>query len=438
MLSKLKSFFLSDSYSRKLIFIGIAFRILFFLLFFSVTVYPMSNNFKFLTSILGNFAFEHYTGERTFGYPLLMAFCLNNNYLLAFVQLFLGVITWVFWYKTLLNLRFNKKVSFYLTLFLGSFIHIFLYETSVMLETAALLVISWIFYLLSNGYLDKSNRNTDWLMALLVAYLIMLKPFFVYVPFLVYGFSVLKDFRFKTFISHKIIIVLSGLFFYFGWSYVNKLHTGHFVSSTFLGLNLAQNCVHFAENTTEEYQELGKLYAKHREKAIQDNKNTAMSIWYAKDEIKQLINIDYFPDYSAYLGEYAKVTIALNQEQYIKQVVTVSWVDFWKADVYWKFIHPKSSFFKSTLQYIWSVQEKILIGLKVIFIGLMPWYIILFIRKRKVTFELVVVTFVLATSVLQAVVTYGTNSRYSYPFEYLMIIVVVMTFFRTWRKSKLG
>src|SRR5690606_6070517 len=361
MLSKLKSFFLSDSYSRKLIVIGIAFRILFFLLFFSVSVYTMSNNFKFLTSILGNFAFEHYTGERTFGYPLLMAFCLNNNYLLAFVQLFLGVITWVFWYKTLLNLRFNKKVSFYLTLFLGSFIHIFLYETSVMLETAALLVIGWIFYLLSNGYLDKSNRNTDWLMALLVAYLIMLKPFFVYVPFLVYGFSVLKDFRFKTFISHKIIIVLSVLFFYFGWSYVNKLHTGHFVSSTFLGLNLAQNCVHFAENTTEEYQELGKLYAKHREKAIQDNKNTAMSIWYAKDEIKQLINIDYFPDYSAYLGEYAKATIALNQEQYIKQVVTVSWVDFWKADVYWKFIHPKSSFFKSTLQYIWSVQEKILI-----------------------------------------------------------------------------
>src|SRR5690606_9236972 len=275
-------------------------------------------------------------------------------------------------------------------------------------------------------------------MALLVAYLIMLKPFFVYVPFLVYGFSVLKDFRFKTFISHKIIIVLSGLFFYFGWSYVNKLHTGHFVSSTFLGLNLAQNCVHFAENTTEEYQELGKLYAKHREKAIQDNKNTAMSIWYAKDEIKQLINIDYFPDYAAYLGEYAKATIALNHEQYILQVVTVSWVDFWKADVYWKFIHPKSSFFKSTLQYIWSVQEKILIGLKVIFIGLMPWYIILFIRKRKVTFELVVVTFILATSVLQAVVTYGTNSRYSYPFEYLMIIVVVMTFFRSWRKSKLG
>src|SRR5690606_27193397 len=158
-----------------------------------------------------------------------------------FFQLLVGVITWVFWYKTLLNLRFDKKISFYLTLFLGSFIHIFLYETSVMLETVVLLVISWIFYLLSNGYLDKSNRKTDWLMALLVSYLIMLMSFFFYVPFLIYGFSVLKDFRFKTFISHNIIIVLSGFFFYFGWSYINKLHTGHFVSSTFLGLNLAQN-----------------------------------------------------------------------------------------------------------------------------------------------------------------------------------------------------
>ncbi|MFA7445302.1 MAG: hypothetical protein WCY89_05095, partial [Flavobacteriaceae bacterium] len=411
------------------------FRLILFLLFFSVTVYPMSNNFKFLTSILGNFAFENYTGERTFGYPLLMAFCLNNNYLLVFAQLLIGVFTWVFWYKTLLNVKFSPKISFYITLFSGSFIHIFLYETSVMLETVLLLVISWIFYLLSNGYLEKSNRKTDWLMALLVAYLIMLKPFFVYVPFLIYGFSVLKDFRFKAFISHKIIIVLSGLFCYFGWSYINKLHTGHFVSSTFLGLNLAQNCVHFAENTTEEYRELGNLYAKHREIAIKENKEPAMSVWYAGDEIKQLINIDYFPDYSAYLGEYAKATIALNKEQYIEQVITVSWVDFWKSDIYWEFIQPKYPFVKPVLQNIWNIQEKILIGLKLIFILLIPWYIIRFICNRKITFALVVITFVLATSVLQAIVTYGTNSRYSYPFEYLMIIVVFLTFFRSWRKS---
>src|SRR5690606_11845766 len=107
MLSKLKSFFLSDSYSRKLIFIGIAFRLLFFFLFYTVTVYPISNIFNYSTGMLGNFAFEHYTGERTFVYPLLMAFCLNNNYLLSFFQLLVGVITWEFWYKTLLNLRFD-------------------------------------------------------------------------------------------------------------------------------------------------------------------------------------------------------------------------------------------------------------------------------------------------------------------------------------------
>src|SRR5690606_32312777 len=192
------------------------------------------------------------------------------------LQLLIGIVTWVFWYKTLLNLKFSRKKSFYFTLFLGSFLHIFLYETSVMLETVLLLVISWIFYLISDGYLEKDDKKTDWLMVILVGYLIMLKPFFVYVPFLVYGFSVLKNFSFKKIISHKIIVVLSGLFFYFGWSYVNKLHTGHFVSSTFLGLNMAQNCVHFAENTTEEYKELGEIYAKHREIASKENKAPAM------------------------------------------------------------------------------------------------------------------------------------------------------------------
>src|SRR5690606_9332619 len=246
MLSKLKSFFLSDSYSRKLIFIGIAFRILFFLLFFSVTVYPMSNNFKFLTSILGNFAFEHYTGERTFGYPLFMAFCLNNNVAVMIAQFFIGILTWVFWYKTLKNIHFGSKSSFLITLFSGSFIHIFLYETAIMYETLILFFICWIFYLLSDGFLESKNKKTNWLMFALVGYLTFIKPFFIFIPCLIYGFSVLKDFSFKKIFSHKVIVLLSGFLVYFGWSYVNKIHTGHFVSSTFFGLNTAQNCVHFA------------------------------------------------------------------------------------------------------------------------------------------------------------------------------------------------
>lgn len=426
MLNNLKSFFLDDSYVKKILVTGFAFRLILSLLYPSVTIYPMSNNFKHLTSILGNFAFENYIGERTFGYPLFMAFCLNNNVLIMIAQLITGIITWVIWYKTLKELKFNPKFSFYLTLFMGSFIHIFLYETAIMIETVSLLVISWIFYLISKGYLEEKNRKKDWLMFFLVGYLVMLKPFYVFIPFIIYGFSVLKNFNIKRIINHKIVIVCSGLLFYFGWSYVNKLHTGYFVSSTFFGLNLAQNCVHFAENTTDEYKELGVTYAKHREKTIEANKNAAMSIWYGIDDIKSVVGIDYFPDFSAYLEKYAKATIALNKDEYIKQVITVSWVDFWDIDIYWNLLHFPDSFSELLFKTIWNIQYAILITFKLLFILLIPVYLFNFIRTRKITFEIVVVTITFATSVLQAIVTYGTNSRYSFPFEYLMIIVVIL------------
>src|SRR5690554_18859 len=194
MLRNIRNFFLNDVYIKKIIYFGIIFRFVLYLLYLSVTVYPMSSNFKHLTSILGNFTFEHYTGERTFGYPLFIAFYLNNNYLIATTQFVIGIVTLIFWYKTLKNINFSPKKSFYLTLFSGSFVHIFFYETAIMNETVLLFVMSWIFYLLSDKFLDNPNHKTDWLMVLLAGYLIMLKPFFVFIPCLIYGFSVLKNF----------------------------------------------------------------------------------------------------------------------------------------------------------------------------------------------------------------------------------------------------
>ncbi len=426
MFKTIKSFLWNDNYVKKIILFGFIYRLILSLLYLSVTVYPMSNNFKFLTSILGNFAFEHYTGERTFGYPLFMAFCLNNNIAVMIGQFFIGIITWVFWYKTLKNINFNSKSSFLITLFSGSFIHIFLYETSIMYETLILFFVSWIFYLLSDGFLESKNKKTNWLMFALVSYLTYIKPFFIFIPCLIYGFSVLKDFSFKKITSHKVIILISGFLIYFGWSYVNKIHTGHFVSSTFFGLNTAQNCVHFAENTTNQYKELGEVYAYHREKTMRENKDVAMSIWYGRDDIKAVTGIDYFPDYSAYLGEYAKATIALNQEQYIKQIIAISWVNFWDNEIYWNYLSFPNKFSEGFFKTLWKIQYPILVTFKIIFLLLIPFYLFRFLKDRKITFELVAISIVLAASILQAIVTFGNNARFSFPFEYLMIFVVFM------------
>lgn len=418
--------FIKSKEIRKLIILGALFRIIIFASYFNVTIFPDSAGYDFLANYFIEFGLKNYDGTRTLGYPMLIILAFGKHTILIFYQFILGIITWIFWYKTLLNLNFNRKQSFYIILFLGSFIHIFFFETAILIESVTLFFMSLVFYLISNGFLNSSNKKQDWIMVFLTGYLILLKPFFVFIPFIIYGFYLLNNFNFGKIIDHKIIIIVNALFIYLGISYINKINTGHFVSTTFLGLNLSQNCVYFAENTSDEYKEFGKVYAKQREINTKENKDPAMAIWHGINELKATSGIEYFPDYSAYLGDYAKETISLNKEKYLKQVVTISWLDFWNTDIYWNYNNFKIPYINKIFLLVWYIQKTILIIFKFGFVLLVPLYIIRFIKNKKITFELVVATIVFAASVLQAIITFGTNSRYSFPFEYLMIIIVLM------------
>lgn len=417
---------LKDKNVKRLIIVGLILRLLFALLFFSIIKYPDTYEYYRLASNILDFNLNGYTGERTLGYPLLLAIFFNKLPLVAIFQLFLGILTWIVWYKTLLKLKFSSKSAFIFVLIFGSFLHSFMYEVSILVESLALFVISCIFYLLSDNYLGKTDKKKDYLMALLLGYIILIKPFYAFFPFVIYGFSVSKDFSFKKIFSHKIIILITGLFVYFGCSYINKINTGYFVSTTYFGLNTAQNCVYFAENTTEEYKSLGQLYGLCREKAIQENKDVAMSVWYGINDLQKETGIVYFPDFSAYLGEYAKATIALNKEEYIKQVITVSWVNFWDIELHLDYLPFDNVVSEAIFKSIWEVQYAVLLIFKILFVLLLPFYLFKAIKDRKITFELITVTIIFSASVLQAIVTFGNNSRFSFPFEYLMIIVVLI------------
>ena len=43
-------------------------------------------------------------------------------------------------------------------------------------------------------------------------------------------------------------------------------------------------------------------------------------------------------------------------------------------------------------------------------------------------FELFLTALILATSILQALATYGENDRFSYPFEFMMVLVWALFF----------
>jgi 4-amino-4-deoxy-L-arabinose transferase-like glycosyltransferase len=425
--------FIKSREIRILIFVGLLFRFILSVLYFNVTQFPDSDSYIKLSDYLLNFDLHGYDGNRSPGYPFLIFLAFGLQKLVVLYQLILGIITSIFWYKILLKLQFNPKLSLYISLFIESFLHVYFYETAILAEAFVLFFITLFFYQLANGYLDKKHWKIDILMGFLLGYLVLIKPFYVFLPFLIYGLSVIKNFNFKRIINQRIIILLFPLFAYFGWSYINKINTGYFVSTSFLGLNLAQNCVNFAENTTPEYQWIGDIYAEYRIKNIAENDtikkdinkhDLAMTIWDAQEELLAKKN-NVFNDLSNDLGKYAIATIKKNPIQYTKQVIGKSWFNFWKTSIYWNYHNFFVPFSNKICLLIWYIQNVILLFFKFAFLLLSPYYIIEFFKTRKLSFEFIATIIILATSILQALTTYGTNSRFSYPFEFLMIIIVL-------------
>lgn len=424
---------LKEKNVQLLVMFGFFYRLIFVLIYCNVTLFPDSEGYITLSQYLLNFDLSGYDGTRSLGYPFLIFLSAGSTKFVLIFQHILGIITSIFWYKILLKLQFSLKTALYITIFLESFLHVFFYETAILTEAFTLFFVSLLFLELASGFLDKKNWKIDALVGLLLGYLVLIKPFYVFLPFVIYGLSILKQFNFKRIITQKIIILIFPVFAYFGWSYVNKINTGYFVSTTFFGLNLAQNCVYFAENTTPQYQWIGTIYAKYRQKNLKENetlkrntfpKDLAMTIWDAQEELLSKRN-NNFPILSQDLGRYAITTIKINKMRYAQQVICRSWFDFWKTEIYWnydKFIIPFSN--KAFLA-LWYIQSAILLTVKFSFLFLCPLYIFRFFKNKEISFEFIAVVIVFSTSVLQALVTFGNNSRFSYPFEFLMVIVVV-------------
>lgn len=408
---------------------AIFFRLLLNLfLYDQVVIVNDTVTYQNLAERITNLNLSGYTGERSPGYPFFLILAFNSVKIAVLYQHILGIITALFWYKTVVNFKFSKKNSLWITLFLQSFLNLYFYESVILVESLCLFLISIVFYLISNNYIDNRNYKIDFLMSFLLGCLTLIKPFFVFIPFMIYGFIILKNFSFKRIISLRISILLFPLISYLGWSYVNKINTGTFTSSTFMGFNIAQNCVYFAEKGPKKYEWIYEPYAERRDLILKKDKNesAAMAIW----EIYTIGVYDYkklsFAEMSNEMGNYAIETIKNNPKEYFKQVVTKSWWHFWKPSIAIESSYLKSKEKELFYDVFWFIQRKFFNIFKYGFLLLVPFYVYRFFKSKLITNELIIVTIIFATSALQGLVTYGTNSRYSFPFEYLMILVVLL------------
>ncbi|TYB76861.1 hypothetical protein [Bizionia myxarmorum] len=405
---------------------GLLARMLLFLVFYThVTMYPDSTGYTDLAEHITSLTYSDYDGMRTPGYALLIALSFGNLYITVFYQFIIGILTAVAWYLLLLNLRFSKKQSLYITLFLQTFIHVYFFETAILMESLVLFLTSLVFYLIT---IQKPTFVIHLLLGVIFGFLVLTKPFYLFMPFLFYGFWFLKEPRNYRALVSRFIVLVFPILAYLGWSSVIKTHHGYFSSTTLMGIYLAQNCVRFAEKSPDDFKWLSEPYVTYREKSIAENKDIAMSIWYAYDDGAYDKYQMPFSEISNEFAQYAKVTIANNPMEYLHQVIFYSWRDFWKPTIYWNY---NDFNFKNANRYflaIWNIQKPILYIFRALFLVLVPILIIKAIKNRTMDVGFIIMSVIFIASVLQALLTYGTNNRFSFPFEFLIIITVVMYF----------
>ncbi|UOX32757.1 hypothetical protein LXD69_11995 [Flavobacterium sediminilitoris] len=413
---------------RNILIIGALLRLMIFLVFYtSISIYTDTEGYTELAKIISSLSLEGYHGLRSPGYPILISLANQNLHIVVLFQFILGLISTVLWYRTIINLNFSIKHSFIITIFISSFLNVFFFETSILVETLVLFFITLIIYHFSKGSFNKFTFRNYFYLSFLFGFLVLVKPFYAYLSFLFTLFVLMQRFTFKRFF-YGLILVSCSLISYFGWCYVNKINTGYFAPTSYYGLTNAQTCVYFAENTPSEWDWISKPYVEYREMAIRENKDVAMSIWFAyEDDAYKKYNIT-FHELSFELGKFAKVAIKENPKEYIYQVVCRSWLDFWKPAMYWNYDNFNFKYANKIFIGIWYIQYGILILFELFFFFLLIFHVLNFFNTKMITTELILSVIVFSTSVLQAIVTYGTNDRYSFPFEFIIIIVVLLFF----------
>ncbi|MFC4673005.1 hypothetical protein [Dysgonomonas termitidis] len=409
---------------KAIIIAAVSVRLLIAILYGHITLYPDSKDYQALAGRILNFNLAGYEGGRPPGYPLLLCLSGLSGLITVILQLIMGVFALVIAYKTLLLLNVEKRIALVVTLFGTIYLPSVFFEFAILTETFTLLVVTLIFYIFFGIIKDKDSKPESYLwLSLLCGYLVLIKMFYIYLAILLFIILGLHCRSLRVIVRKYVLVLLIPLLVFLGWSYVNKLNTGLFVSSTFYGFNIAQNCVWFADNTTEEYKEIGDVYVRYRYESPKD-KEIAMTIWEAYPELKARTGLS-FPDLSKKMYDYSIATIKKNPGLYLEQVL-ISWRDFWKTSLYWEvynFSVPESHV---VVMYVCYAGRIVLQLVKILFVLLIPYNIIVAIRRRRLTPESIISLIVLFASLLQAFATYGTNSRFSYPFEILMVTSVLL------------
>ncbi len=404
--------------------------VIYFLYNGHVSIFNDSGGYISIAEMFKTGDFGQYNGTRTPGYPLLIFLANLSLPVVAIYQNFIGILTSFMLFYIFRKQSKNINFSIIVGLIPSIFLHLLFYERAILTESLTLFSLVFCIYLLFkvDFFLKPLSFFQVVLVGLVATLALLVRPMFVILPpFIAFYYVVLN---YKSGIFHNALRVLffclPAFAFYSFWSSYNEKHTGYKTITAYSGINIAQTTVFFLEEADNEFAPIRDHHIRKRDSLIAYGGDPAMSIWYVYEDLKRKNSLSV-AEFSQLLKPMNENLILNNKTSYLKQVL-VSWLDFWNTGMMWNYDSFPIKEIKWLLAGFWLfLMTPFVIFIKIIFLLISGFHIYKRIRDRKLlfTFEFFCVLLILGASVGQALITFGSNARFSMPFFPLIFIVVV-------------
>lgn len=428
MIKKLNTFIAQHSLKTLLIY-AILIRVILYVFYQGVTIYPDSENYIDLANYLSQFNLNNYTGERTPGFPTLIAFANNSLQLTIAIQLILGVLSTYFIYSFSKQNTKNTILAFWIAITYTSFLHVLFFEFAILTEALSIFLVILSFWYIQTFKLLEKNTSLKhyFILSIIFSWMYFTRPMLIYFPLGFFIFYAVKQFSFKA-LGKGITIIVLPFLCYYAWNSLNKKNIGYFTNTYYLGINITQTATPFFDKVPEQDALYRDVFVKHRDSIVKHNpEKYPMTVWYAYNELLATTSLKP-QDLTNEFARISKNLFKAHPDLYLKQVGK-SWLLFWNTPrVFWNKPNFSSNYFKAACVIVWTrLQQYVVLLFNILFLIFATTTILQFFKtKCKVyTMHLFLVCIVLSGSLAQAIVTFGSNSRFSFPFFALIVYFVL-------------
>jgi hypothetical protein len=403
--------------------------------------------------------FANYDGTRTPGYPVFLAL-VGSDQRVWLVQLLLGFATtlllfYIGW-KLSDKAWFGGIIALAHTLNLGQLF----FESNLLTEnlTTFLLVLTMLGVLVWLLYPRIRRLWLAFLLGLSSTATLLVRPLFIYLPFLILIFMWLSP---RLFSSHEpladvkigeikqestqkhalpwrfsLAFLIPVILLLGAWvSFIHK-EFSDWSLTTMTGYHLVQHTGNFFEYVPDEYATLRDIYIKYRDEHIAQYGTQTNTIWEAIPEMSQVSGYSFYA-LSRVLTRISIQLILKHPWLYAKSVASGWWL-FWRTSVYWSADAVKIPGLASTINFTVLFQRAILFTINLIFIFTSFYFacteILAAIRRKTVeswfskpaqkAFFWFILTNIWLTSILQTLLDHGDNPRFLVPLQSLVVLWV--------------